>query len=126
MALSKDLMGAGFSAGQATALGGNTNSALAAAGSVIGDATTITASNCIVTGADGTKGVKLSANVGDSVWIFNNSGSTLKVYPGSASEAIAVPGTGLGTGGASYAHTTYAAGQYVKISATQWIIDKSA
>jgi hypothetical protein len=124
MALSKDLMGGGFSAGQAKALGGNYSS-IAAAGSTQADATVITASNCVITAADGTKGVKLTGNIGDEVHLFNNSGSTLKVY-GTGSEAIAVPGTGLGTGAAAYSHTTYASVKYKKVSALQWFPVKSA
>lgn len=125
MALSKDVMGGGFSAGQARALGGN-YAAVTATGSAITDAAALTASNCVVASADGTKGVQLSGNVGDTVVVFNNSGSTLKVYPGSTSEAIAVPGTGLGTAGAAYSHTTYAVVEYKKITATQWLVNKSA
>ena len=124
MALSKDVMGGGFSAGQAKALGGN-YAAITAAGSAQTDATVLTASNCVVAGADGTKGVKLTGNIGDEVDVFNNSGSTLKVY-GSTGEAIAVPGTGLGTGNAAYSHTTYAVCKYKKITATQWLVNKSA
>lgn len=124
MALSKDLLGAGFSAGQATALGGN-YTAVTATGSAQTDAATLSASNCVVAGADTTKGVILSGNVGDSCLVFNNSGSTLKVYPNSGA-AIAVPGTGLGSANASYAHTTYAVVQYKKITSTQWLPIKSA
>lgn len=124
MALSKDIMGGGFSAGQAKALGGN-YAAITAAGSAQGDATTLSASNCVVAGADATKGVILNGDVGDSVWVFNNSGSTLKVYPNSGA-AIAVPGTGLGSANASYAHTTYAVVVYKKITSTQWLPNKSA
>jgi hypothetical protein len=125
MALSKDVMGGGFSAGQARALGGN-YAAITAAGSTIADATTLTASNCVVASADGTKGVQLTGNIGDSVTVFNNSGSTLKVWPGSSSEAIAVPGTGLGSAAAAYDHTTYAVVEYKKITSTQWLVNKSA
>jgi hypothetical protein len=125
MALSKDVMGGGFSAGQARALGGNYTT-VAATGSVITDAAALTASNVVVTAADGTKGVQLIGNVGDSVTVFNNSGSTLKVWPGSTSEAIAVPGTGLGTAAAAYSHTTYAVVTYSKITSTQWLPNKSA
>ena len=125
MALSKDVMGGGFSAGQARSLGGS-YAAVTATGSTIADAAALTASNCVVASADGTKGVQLSGNIGDSVIVFNNSGSTLKVYPGSSSEAIAVPGTGLGTGGAAYSHTTYAVVTYKKITSTQWLPSKSA
>lgn len=126
MALSKDLMGVGFPAGQATGLGGSVNVSVAAAGSTQANATAITASNVIVASADGTKGVVLPAAMpGDSVTIFNNAGSTLKVYPPSGA-AIAVPGTGLGTGDASYAHTTYATATYKCLTSTQWLVNKSA
>lgn len=68
MALSREVMGGGFSSGQAQALGGGTNSAVASAGSVQGDGTVISTSSQIVTGADGTKGVTLpAAPPGDSV-----------------------------------------------------------
>lgn len=124
MALAKDVMQGGFSAGQATALGGG-YAAITAAGSVIGDATALTASNCVVAGADGTKGVALSCNVGDSVWVFNNSGSTLKVYPESAA-AISVAGTGLGSAAAAFSQLTYKATVYIKITSTQYLAVTSA
>jgi hypothetical protein len=125
MALAKEVMGGGFSAGQARALNGG-YATQAAAGSVITDATDITSSNVVVTAADGTKGVQLTGNIGDSITLFNNSASTLKVWPGSTTEAIAVPGTGLGTAAAAYDHTTYAVVTYTKITATQWLVNKSA
>jgi hypothetical protein len=124
MALAKDVMGGGFSAGQAAALGGG-YTAITATGSTQGDAATLTASNCVVAGADGTKGVVLNGNVGDSVLVFNNSGSTLKVYPNSGA-AISVGGTGLGSANAAFSQLTYKPVWYVKVSATQWISDVGA
>lgn len=125
MSLAKELMGAGMSAGTAKAVGGLAGT-VAAAGSVQGDATLVGMSLCIVTGADGTKGVILpAAEVGDSITIENNSGSTLKVYPPTGS-AIAVPGTGLGSANAAYSHTTYAVVEYVVHSSTQILPKKSA
>jgi hypothetical protein len=124
MALAKRLMGVGFSAGQAGAIGGDYTT-YAATGSTQADAATIGAGLSIVTAADGTKGVILSGQVGDSITIFNNSGSTCKVYPDSGA-AIAVPGTGLGTANAAYSHTTYAVATYQKITSTQWLVNKSA
>lgn len=124
MALAKEVMRGGLSAGQARAMGGG-YAAVTATGSAQTDAATLTASNCVVAGADATKGVILSGEIGDSVEVFNNSGSTLKVYPDSGA-AIAVPGTGLGTANASYAHTTYAVCTYKKITSTQWLVNKSA
>lgn len=124
MATAKDIMGGGLSAGQAAAIGGGYGT-VTATGSAQADAATVAVSNCVVASADGTKGVILSGNVGDSIQIFNNSASTLKVYPGT-SEAIAVPGTGLGSANAAYSHTTYAVVTYHKVTSTQWLTNKSA
>lgn len=124
MALSKDIMGGGLSAGQAKAIGGNYN-ALTALGSAQTDAAPITASMHIVAGADGTKGVILAGEVGDSCWLFNNSASTLKVYPDTGA-AIAVAGTGLGTANAAFSQLTYKATIYVKVTATQWLANTTA
>lgn len=124
MALAKQLMGVGFSAGQAGAIGG-TYTAYTAAGSTQGTATVIGSGLSIVAGASGTNGVRLSGQVGDSVEIFNNSASSLLVYPG-VGEAIAVPGTGLGSANAAYTQTTYSVVWYTKVTATQWLPTKSA
>lgn len=125
MTLAKELMGSGLSGGTAKAIGGLPGT-VAAAGSVQGDATLVGMSLCTVTGADGTKGVILpAAENGDTLTLFNNSGSTLKVYPPSGA-AIAVPGTGLGSANAAYSHTTYAVVEYVCFSSTQWMPRKSA
>lgn len=124
MALAKELMGGGFSGGQAGAVGGQYVT-VAAAGSTQTDATPITASMCLVTAADATKGAILTGQVGDELWVQNSSASTLKVYPPSGA-AIAVPGTGLGTVDASYAHTAHAVVLYKCVSTTQWLPNKSA
>ena len=124
MALAKDVMQGGFSAGQAKALGGG-YAAITATGSTITDAAPLTASNCMVTAGDGTVGVALACNVGDSVWVFNNSGSTLKVYP-EALAAISVAGTGTGTVAAAFSQLTYKTTVYVKITSTQYLANTSA
>ena len=125
MALVSEMMRGGTSAGQAKGLVGSGGS-VAAAGATLATGTTVNVSTAIVTGADGTKGVTLPAvGPGESVTLFNNSASTLKVYPPSGA-AIAVPGTGLGTGDAAYSHTTYATCTYICQSATQWFVTKSA
>ena len=126
MALAKDLIGVGTPAAQAVAIvGGSVNTSVTAAGSTASDATAVTASYATVASADGTKGVILPAVLEGEVTIFNNSGSTLKVWPPTGA-AIAVPGTGLGTANAAYSHTTYAVVTYRAISATQWVPTKSA
>jgi hypothetical protein len=77
---------------------------------------------CVVAGADGTKGVTLPQGIpGDECWIFNNSGSTLKVWPGNSSTAISVAGTGLGTASNAFSHLTYKAVLYKMVTTTQWL-----
>lgn len=124
MALAKELMGVGFSGGAARGLGGQ-YSAVTATGSAVGDAAPIGASMTIVGGADGTKGVILTGQVGDELWVFNNSGSTLLVYPPTGA-AIAVVGTGLGTANTAFSQLTYKATAYKCLTSTQWIALTSA
>ena len=125
MTLAKELMGAGFAAGQAVAIGGGYAS-VAATGSTQTDAALVAVGNAIVTAADGTKGVILYAGQpGDEVVIFNNSGSTLKVYPPTSS-AIAVPGTGLGSANAAFSQLTYKTTRYKYFTATQIVPSTTA
>jgi len=59
----------------------------AAAGTVQGDATALTAEMNIVTGADGTAGVRLPAGTADHVVIVVNTGAqALKVYPATGAQ----------------------------------------
>lgn len=119
MALAREIMGGGISAMSAIAIGGGAGST-AAAGSLQTDATEIPTSTNIVTAADGTKGVRLPAcQPGESVVIFNNSASTLKVWPPTGA-AISVTGTGLGTANAAFSHLTYKPVRYFCQSSTQW------
>lgn len=121
MTTASERMRGGLSGGTAVALGG-AGSTLAAAGSAQGDAAAILTSIVIVTGADGSKGVILPADsIGDDVWVFNNAGSTLKVYPNSGA-AISVGGTGLGTADAAFSQLTNKASVYKRQSATQWFV----
>lgn len=119
MAYAKEVVAAGFSPGQAKGMGG-AYVAVTAAGSSQTDAATLTASMSVVASADGTKGVILAGEVGDEVWVFNNSASTLKVYPETGA-AIAVPGTGLGSANAAFSHLTYKTVLYKKLTTTQWL-----
>lgn len=125
MAYATEMVNAGISAGSASAIGGQ-GASVAATGSTITDAARVTSSISIVTGADGTKGVYLSGMIGDEVYLFNNAGSTLKVYGDTSSVAITVNGTGLGTGGTAFSHLTYKTVVYKKQSATQWFALVSA
>lgn len=124
MAYAKELVGVGLSPGAAAGIGGQYN-AVTALGSAQGDAAPLTASMSVVASADGTKGVILQGQAGDEVWVFNNSASTLKVYPPTGA-AIAVVGTGLGTGNAAFSQLTYKTTIYKCLTSTQWLANTSA
>lgn len=119
MAYAKELVGAGLPSQTAAAIGGQYN-AVTAAGSSQSDAAALNASMAVVASADGAKGVILTGQAGDEVWVFNNSASTLKVYPPTGA-AISVAGTGLGSANAAFSHLTYKAVIYKCFTSTQWI-----
>lgn len=125
MALAKEIMGGGLSAGQAQAIGGQAVS-LAGTGTVQGDAAEIKSSIVIATGADGTVGLRLPAGqVGDEIWVFNNAASTMKVWP-NAGAAITVAGTGLGSADTAFSQLTYKCTIYKCQSSTQWFANTTA
>ena len=123
MALAKNVMGGGFSAGQAKAVGWpGVSSSLTAAGTVITDALDlVTDINFIGTCAAGA-GVQLySGEIGDSQIIYNGGANACKVYPDSSSAQFNALGAGnsfqLGTNTMCYVR---------KITATRWIVNLSA
>jgi len=125
MAFPKELLPMGVPPGQAQAMGGQYG-ALAALGSTQTDAALVVSSLGVISGADGTKGIILPAvEPGSTCTLFNNSGSTLKVYPNTGS-AICVPGTGLGSANAAFSHLTYKNAIYTCITSTQWLVNVSA
>ena len=83
MALAKNVMGGGLSAGQARAVNGNNiNSAVTAAGTTQGTATAMGADMNIVTTATSGQGVILYAGIpGDSQIIYNSTAVDIRVYP---------------------------------------------
>ncbi len=126
MALVKKMLGGGVPAGMGRAICGDYG-AITAAGSIQGDGAAVNVGNSIVASADGTKGVTLPAvaSPGESVTLFNNSGSTLKVYP-PVGAAIAVAGTGLGSANSAFSQLTYKCTTYICFTATQWVAITSA
>lgn len=95
--LFKDYVSGAFSAGQAAALGGSIAATVTAAGTVITDATDITASKNIVTTASADQGVQLYyMAAGESQIVFNNTTVNIKVYPGSSSMRINLAAAGAG------------------------------
>lgn len=121
------LMGIGTPGGQAAQLDasyGVSSGTLAAAGTTITDAAAVTAEFTRVTGADGTKGVKLpllsSVPIGKLITIVNSDTvSALKVYSNAAGELI--------TGQAGNTAISLAAKlmlRVVKYDATNWYAEK--
>ena len=95
MALAKDIMGGGFSAGQAQAIAGSRNTSVSAAGTTQGTATTLTASFNAVTTVAASSGVILyDGSLGDSIIVYNGGANALTVYPpvGDAINQIAANG----------------------------------
>jgi len=122
MGLAKNIIGGGFSAGQAKAINGATVTGLTAAGTVITDALDLTADvNAIGTCAAGA-GVQLpSAEVGDSLVVYNGGANACKVYPDSASNQINQLGAG-----SSMLLAVSTACVFFKVSSTRWIANLSA
>ena len=123
MALASELVNGGFSPGQARAIGGQINSGVSAAGTVITDATDLTAGHNIVTTVAASSGVQLpSANIGDEVFVYNGTATnSLKVYPDSSSNTINQIAAGSAMLLAPYTGCTYK-----KATTTVWSASLSA
>jgi hypothetical protein len=93
------------------------NANLAAAGTTVTDAAQLLEGFTVVTGADGTKGVKLPATptAGMVVWIKGTTAAVLKVWPDAAATINAI-----GSNGALSLTTGVMPSLFVAASATQW------
>ena len=122
MALARNIMRGGWSAGNAKAVNGNVATALTAAGTTISDALDLTAdTNVIGTCASGA-GVQLpSCEIGDSCEVYNGGANACTVYPDASGTQIngLVAGNGflLATNTMCYCR---------KITATRWVANLSA
>lgn len=94
---------------------GRDSGGFTAAGTTLGTATAITSDVATVSGADGTKGVKLPDKAGGIVVVTNTAGSTLKVYPHNSGSVIGVGG--LGAADSLAGSTTRV---YWRIDSTTW------
>jgi len=122
MGLARNIMGGGFSAGQAKALNGAIRTGITASGTVIGDAFDLTGDvNLIATCGSGA-GVQLpSCEVGDSLVVYNGGANACKVYPDSSSAQI----NQIAAGGAMTLGLNTSC-IYYKVSTTQWFANLSA
>jgi len=87
MALAKQMMGGGISAGMAKAMNGTVATALSGAGTTQATGTAINAAFNVFTTVAASSGATLpSCEIGDSVLVFNNTGTNaLTVYPDTSS-----------------------------------------
>ncbi len=81
--INRELLGAGFSPLQVTAVGGSKSTAVTAAGATQGTATAlVSALNVITTCTEAASGVILPVNdIGDTINVVNATTSNLRVYP---------------------------------------------
>ncbi len=119
------LMGAGFSAGQASALVGPApTTAISAAGTTLATATALSAVTNLVSTAAALSGVKLPTSATGNDWciVFNdNTGTAFYVYPDAAGNKI----NGL-TNGAPATVGNNSTIFFQKVSSTRWIGFQSA
>ena len=122
MALARNIMRGGWSAGNAKAVNGAVAIALTAAGTTRATALALQAdTNVLGTVSSGT-GVSLpSCEIGDSCEVYNGGANSATVYPDAAANQIngLVAGNGflLATNTMCYAR---------KVSSTRWIVNLSA
>lgn len=122
MALARNIMKGGWSAGNAKAVNGATATALTATGTTLATALALTAdTNVFGTVASGTGCSLASCEIGDSQEIYNGGANSLTVYPDTSSVQInaLTAGNGflLGANTMCYAR---------RVSATRWIVNLSA
>ena len=123
MALAKNLVGAGFSPGQACAIGGTAfNTGIVAAGAAIAAATALTADANFVGTATNGQGVQLyNGAIGDEQYVFNDGTlATIVVYPPTGSRI-----NGLAAS-AGINLPSNSAAMFKKMTATRWFCLMSA
>lgn len=122
MALAKNMMQGGMSAGGAKAINGSLATGLVAAGTTITDALDLSAdTNIIATCASGAGVQVFSAEIGDSQEIYNGGANACKVYPDSTSAQF----NSLGNGN-SFLLATNTMCYVRKTTSTRWVVNLSA
>ena len=121
MALAREIMGGGFSSGQAKAMGGGVNSSISAAGTTQTTATLLNTSINVITTAASLSGVRLPVvEIGDELLILNLGANTCIVYPDTGSTINALPAN---TGFQLASNTGC---QVNKFTASKWVAFLSA
>jgi hypothetical protein len=122
MALARNIMKGGWSAGNAKAVNGAVATALTGSGTTLATALALTADTNVVATAAASSGVSLpSCEIGDSTEVYNGGANALTVYPDVTGNQI----NGL-TAGAGFLLATNTSVKCRKITATRWIAFLSA
>ena len=118
-ALARDITRGGTSAGSAQAMNGAVGTGIAAAGSIITDATDLNATVNVVSTVSAGQGVQLpSMMIGDEVQVYNATTTALKVYPDQSTVAI-----NQLTVGAAVSLGQFQGAMFRKVTSTQvWMI----
>ena len=122
MALARNIMRGGWSAGNAKAVNGAVATGLTGAGTTLGTALALQAdTNVFATVGSGSGASLPSGEIGDSCEIYNGGANSATVYPDAAANQIngLVAGNGflLATNTMCYAR---------RVSTTRWIVNLSA
>ena len=122
MALARNIMKGGWSAGNAKAVNGAVATGLTATGTVRTDALALQADTAVLgTVASGTGVSVPSAEIGDSIEIYNGGANSLKVWP----DASTVQFNSLGNGNAFVLGTNTMC-YCRRVSTTRWVVNLSA
>ena len=122
MALARNIMKGGWSAGNAKAVNGSIATGLTAAGTTLGTALALTAdTNVIGTCASGAGVALPSAELGDSCEVYNGGANACAVYPDTASVQV----NGLAVG-AAFLLATNTMCYCRRITSTRWVANLSA
>lgn len=121
MSTAADIMGGGFSAGQAAAIGGQVSDTMTGAGTTQATGTAITASVSVFTTVTASTGGTLTDSmIGDQYDILNLGASTLTVYPPSGGRINQISTNG------GFSLPINTACKVKKFTATRWMAWLSA
>lgn len=122
MALAKDIMGGGTSAGQAKAINGNVKTSISAAGTTLGTATQLNQTVAVLGTVAAGAGVKLfNGEISDDCVVYNGGANAVVIYPHSSSGIINQLSAGTGVTLAQYGTMWFK-----RVTTTRWIAMLSA
>ena len=122
MALARNIMKGGWSAGNAKAVNGAVATALTAAGTTLGTALALTADTNVLGTVAASSGVSLpSCEIGDSCEVYNGGANSVTVYPDTSS--VQINALTAGNGFLLAVNTMCYAR---RVTSTRWVVNLSA